>query len=233
LIGNTSRADCGRSSPRAPEAPGSRACRPFAFSGWLRDRQLSMIMALPAGAASDERLLPGGLRSVAGNASASPGGAGVLCLSPDRGGALFQVAGLIHHQHRKYKGLTCAVEGCERQPKVRGSCNMHFQRWVRAGDPVGKWARILARARVTSTLRATSSVGTVRTTSWSTARSWKRSSAVHCKAPRTRTTRTGFAPTSDRRTWSCGEATAAEPAGRPPSGVRGQPLSGAGAQTAR
>ncbi len=31
------------------------------------------------------------------------------------------------------------MEGCERQPKARNWCNMHFQRWVRTGDPVGKW----------------------------------------------------------------------------------------------
>jgi hypothetical protein len=30
----------------------------------------------------------------------APGGAGVLALHPDRGGALLQIAGLIQHQHR-------------------------------------------------------------------------------------------------------------------------------------
>lgn len=39
----------------------------------------------------------------------------------------------------KYKGLACTVEGCERPARSRGWCNMHFQRWVRTGDPAGKW----------------------------------------------------------------------------------------------
>jgi hypothetical protein len=39
----------------------------------------------------------------------------------------------------KYQGLTCAVEGCERQPKAQGWCNMHYQRFLYSGDPVGKW----------------------------------------------------------------------------------------------
>lgn len=39
----------------------------------------------------------------------------------------------------RYKGLTCSVDDCERAARSRGWCNMHFQRWVRTGDPSGKW----------------------------------------------------------------------------------------------
>jgi hypothetical protein len=53
-------------------------------------------------------------------------------------------AELIQHSQRRwrqseYQGIACAVDGCERQAKSRGWCNMHFQRWKRTGDPVGKW----------------------------------------------------------------------------------------------
>jgi hypothetical protein len=34
-------------------------------------------------------------------------------------------------------GMTCAVEGCEREAKVRGWCHSHYAQWRRTGDPVG------------------------------------------------------------------------------------------------
>ena len=53
-------------------------------------------------------------------------------------------AELIPHSQRnwrtsRYEGMTCAVGGCDRPARSRGWCNMHFQRWKRTGDPVGKW----------------------------------------------------------------------------------------------
>ena len=53
-------------------------------------------------------------------------------------------AELIPHSDRKwrisqYAGMTCAVEGCDRPARSQGWCNMHYQRFVYSGDPVGKW----------------------------------------------------------------------------------------------
>lgn len=43
----------------------------------------------------------------------------------------------------KYKGETCKVEvdgvRCDRQATSLGWCPMHYHRWRRTGDPVGKW----------------------------------------------------------------------------------------------
>ncbi len=44
-----------------------------------------------------------------------------------------------HIRRSKYVGKTCAVDGCDRAAKSRGWCRMHYGRWIRSGDPVGKW----------------------------------------------------------------------------------------------
>jgi hypothetical protein len=31
---------------------------------------------------------------------------------------------------------TCSVEGCRRDMRARGYCNMHLKRWYRHGDPL-------------------------------------------------------------------------------------------------
>jgi len=50
-------------------------------------------------------------------------------------------AELIAHPNRrsKYAGKTCAVDGCDRAAKTLGWCRMHYSRWKRTGDAVGKW----------------------------------------------------------------------------------------------
>jgi hypothetical protein len=53
--------------------------------------------------------------------------------------------GLIAHRDRKskYEGVTCKAEQdgvrCDRPAKSLGWCTMHYHRWRRNGDPVGKW----------------------------------------------------------------------------------------------
>jgi hypothetical protein len=32
--------------------------------------------------------------------------------------------------------MICAVEGCDREVRARGWCNMHYARWYRHGDPL-------------------------------------------------------------------------------------------------
>lgn len=52
---------------------------------------------------------------------------------------------LIAHSSRqsKYAGETCKAEldgkRCGRTPKALGWCPMHYHRWKRTGDPLGKW----------------------------------------------------------------------------------------------
>lgn len=36
----------------------------------------------------------------------------------------------------KYDGVTCSVDGCDRDAKKRGWCIRHYKAWERNGDPV-------------------------------------------------------------------------------------------------
>lgn len=38
----------------------------------------------------------------------------------------------------------CSIEGCEKRHYTRGWCNVHYQRWLRHGDPL----KVLPRVRV-------------------------------------------------------------------------------------
>lgn len=47
-------------------------------------------------------------------------------------------------RHRsQYEGQTCKAESdgvrCDRPARTQGWCQMHYQRWKRSGDPLGKW----------------------------------------------------------------------------------------------
>jgi Family of unknown function (DUF5763)/HNH endonuclease len=52
---------------------------------------------------------------------------------------------LVTHAERrsKYTGQACKAEldgkRCSRTPKALGWCPMHYHRWQRTGDPLGKW----------------------------------------------------------------------------------------------
>jgi hypothetical protein len=56
-------------------------------------------------------------------------------------GGLESQAGQRHRS--QYEGVPCKVivdgQRCDRPAKSMGWCNMHYQRWKRTGDPVGKW----------------------------------------------------------------------------------------------
>ena len=34
---------------------------------------------------------------------------------------------------------TCSIDGCGRRARSRGWCEPHYRRWIRNGDPLGKW----------------------------------------------------------------------------------------------
>lgn len=36
---------------------------------------------------------------------------------------------------------TCSIEDCERDAVTRGWCKVHYCRWVRMGDPLGRQGR--------------------------------------------------------------------------------------------
>ena len=36
---------------------------------------------------------------------------------------------------------TCTVDDCDRKPRARGWCSLHYQRWSRTGDPLGSQGR--------------------------------------------------------------------------------------------
>jgi hypothetical protein len=40
--------------------------------------------------------------------------------------------------------MSCAVEGCDREAKVRGWCQSHYVQWTRTGDPLGTKRKPLA-----------------------------------------------------------------------------------------
>jgi HNH endonuclease len=53
------------------------------------------------------------------------------------------VAAQTSQRRSKYKGVPCKAESdgqrCNRPATSKGWCRMHYGRWIRTGDPLGKW----------------------------------------------------------------------------------------------